>query len=65
MALYSVQNGYQGFGPVAALVEAENEASAAEQAREAFKKHYPDTENAWEPRRIKKVTLPYVGDELP
>ena len=65
MPIYSVQNGYQGYGPVAALVEASDEDNAKELAREAFKQHYPHDEDSWEPRRIRKVTLPYVGDELP
>lgn len=71
--LWSASNGFQGCGPVCALVQAETRDQAIAAAENAFGAEidpqpiYTDAEKA-EYRKVKsitEVTLPYVGDVLP
>jgi hypothetical protein len=74
--LWSVSNGFQGYGQVACLVAAANEAEAIAKAVEAFEANNngnnfrddDEAKRAWsDPARMyaTKVSLPYIGDELP
>lgn len=69
MTLWSARNGYLGYGPVAALVEADTEAEARSKAETALADSwfYGEAEKAQYAQisSITPVTLPYVGDELP
>lgn len=72
MTLWSARNGYLGTGAVACLVEAETEQEARRLVVAAFRAEeegsgYPAgiREDYWQIASIRRVALPYVGDELP
>ena len=74
MTLWSVSNGYRGYGHVAALVEADTETDAIQQASAALKaenddmpEHLKPDADYWHPDGLhaKSFTLPHVGDVLP
>jgi hypothetical protein len=66
MTLWVAYNGFLGYGPVGAIVEAPDEATARQLASEALRANVglEDVEEYSVVRDIRELVLPYVGDTL-
>jgi hypothetical protein len=66
MTLWVAYNGFLGYGPVGAIVEAPDEATARTLASAAFRENVglEDVEEYAVVRDIRVLELPYVGDTL-